>query len=104
MPSQGIPGATRRDPAVFASARRTIGRGAVRRAFFFGCQGAEGARRVEIADHHRQRLAVAAFALAQAHHRGLVRRIHGEVKSADAFDGHDFAGEQAVDGLDDGVC
>ena len=56
-----------------------------------------------IADHHRQRLAVAMLAFAQAHDGGLVGRIDAEMKSADAFDGHDPAREQFVNTLRDGI-
>ena len=36
------------------------------------------------------------FALAQAHHGGFVGGVDGEVESADAFDGHDVAGNEPV--------
>ncbi len=38
------------------------------------------------------------LALAQAHDGGFVGGIDGEMESADAFDGDDFAGQEAVDG------
>ena len=68
---------------------------------FFAGQIADCARGIEIANHDRERLAIAVLAFAQAHDCGLVRRVHGEMKSADAFDGDDLAREQQVDGLFD---
>ena len=67
--------------------------GGEEQGFFFGSEQADGARRVEIADHDGERLAVAMLALAQAHHGGFVGGIDGEMESANAFDGEDFAGQ-----------
>ena len=67
------------------------------RFFRFG-QLAEVARRIEIAHHHGQRLSVAVLALAQPHHRSFVGRIDAQMKSADALDGQNLAGGEAVDG------
>jgi hypothetical protein len=43
------------------------------------------------------------LALAQAHHRGLIGGVYGQMKAADAFDGYDFAVAQELDGLNDWV-
>src|SRR5262245_65970045 len=48
-------------------------------------------RLVEIGDHHRQWLGVAVLTLAQLSHRSIVRRVAGEMITADPLDGDDAA-------------
>ena len=92
------------DGAAIAAARENDGTGGSReQQLFLGGQRADCSRGIKIAHHHRQRLSVAALALAQAHYRGLAGCIDAEVKAADAFDGDDFAGEEEVDGLVDWI-
>ena len=55
-------------------------------------------RRVEVGDHHGERLVVAGLAPAQLGHGGRVGGVDGEVVAADALDGHDRAAAQRVDG------
>ena len=77
-----------------------MGRAGVVRSFSSASsEFAQVARGVEIAHHDGERLAVAVLALAQAHDGGFVGGVDGEMESADAFDGHDFAGDEAVDSL-----
>ncbi len=68
-----------------------------------GVSVADCAGGIEIAHHDGQRLAVAMLALAQAHDGGLVGGVHAQMESADAFDGHDLAGHEAIDGGGDGI-
>ena len=80
MPSQGIPGATVGGDAVARSrlGKHNRARGRLKQRFFFGGQIAKFARRIEIAHHDGQRLAVAVLALAQARHGCFVRCVHAE--------------------------
>ena len=62
-------------------------------------QLAQLARRLDVPHHDGERFAVAVLSLAQSHHGGFIGRIDRQMESADALDGHDFAGHQAIDTL-----
>ena len=57
----------------------------------------------KIAHHDREWLAVAMLALSQAHDSFFAGCIHAEMKTADAFDGHDFASEKSFNRFSDWV-
>ena len=73
----------------------------LQQCFFFWSEIAESARGVEIAHHDGERLAVAMLALAETHDGGFIRGVDAQMESADALDGEDLAGEEAVDGFGD---
>ena len=84
-----------RDSAIAAAAREHNGaRHAGKQCLVFGAQRAERARGGKIAHHDGQRLAVAVLALAETHDRRFIRGVDAEMKSADALDGEDLAGEE----------
>ena len=105
MPSQGMPGATAGGYAVLSTRMRQHdgAGGRLEQRLFFQGEMAECTRGGEIADHHGKRLAIAVLALAETHDGVFAGRIHAEVETADALDGHDFAGEKPLDGFGDGV-
>ncbi len=93
-PRSAEPGAT--DAATRAPGRRraiTIGRSrALRRSSLGGGQLDERARGVQVADHQRERLLLAALASAQLGYHTLVVGPAREVVAADALDRDDLPG------------
>ena len=60
------------------------------------------AGRLQVRDHHRERLLHPVLTVAQLLHGGRPGGIAGQVKSAQALDGHDFPGRQGVLGCRQG--
>ena len=80
---------------------RTSGR--LQQGLFVRSQFANRASCIKIANHDGERLAIAMFAIAESFDCGLVGCVDGKMKTADSFDGQNFAAEKPLDGIGYGI-